>query len=203
MWRMPTLLGAMAASALALFAAGVVRSYVTRRQTSVGMRVGTAIVLVLLAVGAAVGLRRTAALIAQSLDIDTAHVAPGLPGYLAPVLFAAGVFALGNWMLRGQWASRRALLFYVWLLGFTVANIINRCSPGWCETIGFPFAWRSRSDSFITVGDGRFSMWMSGIGLVVGGAVNLVTFAGVAGVLTRAGLRSGRPDQTSEPPAFT
>jgi hypothetical protein len=179
----------MAASALALFAVGVLRACVTHRHPSPGMRAGTGLVLVLLAVGAAVGLRSLAMRIAQSLEIDAAHVLPGPLSYLGPVLFAVGVFALGNLMLRGQWAGRRALLFYTWLLAFTVANIINRCSPGWCETIGLPFAWRSSSDSFITlIGDtDRLWTWLPGVASALGGAVNLMIFAAVAGALARAG----------------
>ena len=135
LWRIPTLLAVTAASALALFAAGVAGAHVVRRRPSFGVTAGTGMFLVLLAIGAALGLRATAAWIADSLDVDPVHVAPGRLGYLAPMLFAAFAFVLGNRMLRGQWTSRRALLFHVWLLGFTAANIINRCSPGWCETI--------------------------------------------------------------------
>jgi len=188
LWRVPTLLGVMAASALVLFAAGVLGADATRRRPSISVRAGTGVVLVLLAFGTAILLRATAAQVARSLDINLAYVAPGLLGYLAPVMFAAFAFGLGNWMLKGAWTSRRALLFYVWLLGFTVANVINRCSPGWCETIGFPFAWRSWSDSIITFGDGRLSTLMAAIGPVAGAAMNLFTFAVVARVLTRAGV---------------
>jgi hypothetical protein len=81
------------------------------------------------------------------------------------------------------------LLFHVWLIGFTVANVINRCSPGWCETIGLPFPWRSWSDVIVDVGD--FSMWMAGITWVVAGVFNLVAFAAVAGALTRVGMSKG------------
>lgn len=191
MWRVPTVLGVTAASALALFAAGVVGSHVWRRRPSVGGRAGTVMVLVLLAFGAAMGVSATAHQVARSLDVDPIHVAPGVLGYSSPALFAAFVFALGNWMLRGQWTTRRALLFYIWLLAFTVANVINRCSPGWCETIGLPLPWRSWSDYNITINDQHVSAVMEGIGAVIGGAVNLVTFAAVAGALTR-GASSGR-----------
>jgi hypothetical protein len=186
-WRVPTLLGAMAVSSLVLFVACVVRACVTRRHPSIGVRAGTGALLGLLAVGGAVGLRAIAAQLAQSLEIDIAYVGPGALGYLAPLLFAAGVFALGGSLLRGRWGSRRALFFYAWLLAFTLANVINRCSPGWCETIGLPFAWRSWSDSVVTIGDGRVSLWLSGIASVVAAAMNLVIFAAVAGALTRAG----------------
>jgi hypothetical protein len=146
-------------------------------------------VLVLLAFGAAMGVSATAHHVAQSLDVDPVYVAPGVLGYLSPVLFAAFVFVLGNWMLRGHWTTRRALLFYIWLLAFTVANVINRCSPGWCETIGLPLPWRAWSDAMITINEDNVSAAMAGVGAVVGGVVNLLTFAAVAGVLTRGGAR--------------
>ena len=176
----------MAASAVLLFAAVVMGAVVTRRRPTVSVRAGTGVVLVLLAVCAAIVLRSTAAQIARSLDISPAYIAPGLLGYLAPTMYAAFAFAVGNWTLRGGWAGRRALLFYVWLLGFTVANVINRCSPGWCEAIGFPFAWHSSSDSIVTFGDGDFSAWIAAIGQAVAAVLNLFTFVAVARVLTRA-----------------
>ena len=189
-WRVPTLLGVMAASALLLFAAGVLGAAITRRRPSITVRVGTGVVVVLLAVGAAIVLSVTATQVARSLDISLAYVEPELPGYLAPGMFAAFAFAVGNWMLKGAWTSRRAQLFYAWLFGFTLANVINRCSPGWCETIGFPLAWRSWSDSIITFGDGHVSTWMAASGQILGAVVNLFTFAAVAGVLTRDGVWS-------------
>jgi len=187
-WRVPTLLGVMAVSALLLFAAVVMSAVLIRRRPSISMKAGIGVVLVLLAVFAAVVLRESARQLARSLDINLAYVEPGLLGYLAPMMFAAFAFAVGSIVLKGAWTTRRALLFYVWLVGFTVANVINRCSPGWCATIGFPFAWQSWGDAILTFGDGHIATWFEAIGQAVAVALNLSTFAAVAGLVTRASV---------------
>ncbi len=184
-WRVPTLFGVMACSALLLFAAGVVGSVITRRRPSTTYKVGTAVVLVLLAVLAAIAVRAAAVLIARSLEISVTDVDPGPLGYLAPPTLAAFAFAVGRRMLRGAWAGRPALLFYAWLLGFTAANVVNRCSPGWCATVGFPFAWYAWSDALVTFGDDRFGDFIDTAGKVIGAVVNAITFVAVASVLTR------------------
>ncbi len=185
LWRIPTLFGVMAGSALLLFAAGVVRSAMTRRRRSISMRVGTGATLVILAISAAIAIRLTATQVAHSLGINLTQVEPGPLAYLVPVMFAAFAFALGNWVLNAAWTSRRALLFYLWLVGFTFANVINHCSPGWCTTIGFPFTWHSWSDATLTFADGNVITWMTAIGQVLGAVLNLLMFAAVASVLAR------------------
>jgi hypothetical protein len=151
--------------------------------------VGTAVVLVLLAVFTAIAVRAAAALIARSLEISVTHVDPGPIGYLAPTSFAAFAFAVGQRLLGGAWAGRPALLFYAWLLGFTAANVVNRCSPGWCATVGFPFAWYAWSDALVTFGSERFEYLIDTIGEIIGAGVNLLTFVVVASVLTRGRVR--------------
>jgi hypothetical protein len=189
-WRVPTLLGVMACSALLLFAAGVVGSVIVRRRPSTIYKVGTAVVLVLLAILVAITVRATATLIARSLEISVTSLDPGALGYLAPTIFAAFAFSVGQRMLSEAWAGRPALLFYAWLLGFTAANVVNRCSPGWCATVGFPFVWYAWSDALVTVGDDRFAYFIDTVGRVTGAVVNLFTFVAVAGVLTRGRFRA-------------
>ncbi len=67
-----------------------------------------------------------------------------------------------------------------WVLIFTAANTIDRCSPGWCTTIGFPFPWQTWSDVLFDAGG--FGQVMD----AVGGALDLLVFMGVAVVITRA-----------------
>jgi hypothetical protein len=152
-WRIPTLLAVMACSMLLLFAAGVAASNARRRVRSVRVALATLSLLVLLS---AVAIRMTATLIARELEISASHIDPGPIGYFAPAMFAAFAYAVARRTLQGAWTSRSALLFYLWLMVFTAANIVNRCTPGWCETIGFPFAWRSWSDAIFEL-DGA---WM-------------------------------------------
>jgi hypothetical protein len=137
-WRIPTLFGVMACSALLLFAAGVVGSVVTHRRHSAAFKLGTGALLVLLAVLTVIAVRATAVVIARSLEVSVIYVDPGPLGYVAPLTFAAFALAAGRRLLSEAWTGRRAVLFYGWLLGFTAANVVNRCSPGWCATVGFP-----------------------------------------------------------------
>jgi hypothetical protein len=188
-WRVPTLFGLMACSALLLFAAGVAGSVIIRRRPSAIYKVGTGVVLVLLAILTAVAIRATATLVARSLGINLTYVNPGPLSYLAPAAFAAFAFAVGQRMLAEAWAGRRALLFYGWLLGFTAANVVNRCSPGWCMAVGFPFTWYGWSDSMMTFGDGGFQNLIDAIGEVISAVLNLVTFVAVASLLMRVRIR--------------
>jgi hypothetical protein len=151
------------------------------------------VVLVLLAVVCAVATRATAWQIAQSLEISVVHVDPGLVGYLTPTVFAGFAFAVGRRMLNEAWTGRPALLFYAWLLGFTAANVVNRCNPGWCATVGFPLVWYSWSDALVTFGNERFDYWLDVLGKVFGPVVNLLTFVVVASLLTRGRVQPAKP----------
>jgi hypothetical protein len=90
--------------------------------------------LVLLAFGAAAWLRAIAAQIARSLEIGSAHVAPGTLGYLAPVLFAWGVFALGDWLLRGRLTLELAM---------TLLVLAATSAPAAVADLGMPAAFAS------------------------------------------------------------
>lgn len=169
----------MACSALILFAAAVAGWATARRRRSAVMKGLTAAALTLLVLLTATAIRVSAASIARSLEIRVAYVDPGFLGYLAPAAFAGFAFIAAWRALEDVWTSPSALRFYVWVLGFTAANVVNWCSPGWCETIGFPFVWRNWSDA---IGyDDRFRHVTDAIG----GALNLLTFAAVSWALTR------------------
>jgi hypothetical protein len=172
-WRIPTVLAVMAGSMLLLFSAAVVASHACRQ----GRRVSVVFVaLGVLAILATVAIRSTAMLIARRLEIDETQIDPGPLGYLAPGMLAAFAYVVGRHTLRHAWTSRKAVAFYIWVVVFTLANIINRCTPGWCETIGFPFAWRSWSDAILEVDWAWMDVFRraSEIAAVAG---NLVTFA--------------------------
>ena len=146
-WRVPTVLGVIASSALVLFAAMVVGSLVIRARKS------TATAALAIAILAVATIRRTAWQVARAFPVDVMHVNPGLVGYLAPLLFATFAFITGDRVLNRGWTNRRALLFGAWIIAFTALNVVNYCSPGWCQIIGFPFPWSTWSDSMLTFGD--------------------------------------------------
>ena len=191
-WRIPAVLGVMAGSALLLVAAAVTWLTIARGRHSAGARRGMGAVVVLLAVCSAIAVRVAATLVARSLEIDVTDVDPGVVGYVAPTMFAAFALAVGDRTLKRAWTSRRALLFYLWLFVFTAANVVNRCAPGWCASIGFPFPWQSWSDSIMTFGDGRIVNAIATIGAIVCAVLDLLTFAAVARALGRIRI-PGRP----------
>jgi ribosomal protein S18 acetylase RimI-like enzyme len=197
-WRIPTLFGVMAGSALLLFAAGVAGSVVTRRRHSATHKLATGAVLGLLAVLGGIAVRATAAMIARSLEIHVMYVDPGPLGYLAPIAFAAFAFAVAHRLFGEAWTGWRAVLFYGWLVGFTAANVLNRCSPGWCATVGFPFTWYASSDAILTLGDAGLGYLIDRVEMIgrsIGAVLNLFVFVAVTVVVARVGSRPNRPLQ--------
>ena len=181
----------MAGAALLFFAAIVVASAIRRRRPSSGARAATIAALVLLALVIAIVLRTTATQMAGSLGISLEYVEPGPLGYLAPMMFGGFAFVVGSWALRGAWTGRRAFVFYAWLVGFTAANVINWCSPGWCETVGFPFTWRSWSDVIMEIEGAEFLDVLAAASKAIGGGLNLATFAALAHVIGGRRFRIG------------
>jgi hypothetical protein len=192
-WRVPTVLGVTAGSALVLFAAAVIASIVIRARKSIVTILPAIAILALLAFGAVMAIRITAWRVARSIPIDVAYVDPGLGGYLAPLLFAAFAFFTGERVLHRNWTTRRALLFCSWVFAFTALNVVNYCSPGWCETIGFPLPWLSWSDSILTIGDDDLQVVIDVIDRAapaIAALLDLFAFVAVAHVLT--GRRTDR-----------
>lgn len=179
-WLVPKVFGVIAGAALVLFAAGVIGAVAIRRHRSWPSRIVAGTVLVLLVVAAAVAIRATVESVARALDINVNYVDPGPPGYIAPPAFAALALVVGKRVLNDKWSGGRAYLFYAWLVAFTLLNVVNRCAPGWCETIGFPLSWHYWSDEMVTMGDGRLQKFAHAIWVIVAVAVDLLTFAGVA-----------------------
>lgn len=176
-WRVPIVTGVMAGSALLQFAAAVAASLILRRRSSRNATVLAAAVFIALLVACGVAIRATATHVARAVQIDVGYFDPGPLGYVAPSLFALLAWELGNRLLRGAWTSGPAFLYYTWFLLFTAANTINYCSPGWCMTMGFPFAWHFWSDAIFDVeGAQDFTRVLE----VTGAIVDLTTFVAVA-----------------------
>jgi hypothetical protein len=179
-WRVPALLGVMACAAVLLFAVKALAAILLRRRSSTLRLIAAAATLGVVTLLSFFALRATAIAIARDLEVSVALVEPGRLAYLAPLLFAAFLWSVGRWVLGSSWTSRSALLYYAWVLIFTAANTIDRCSPGWCTTIGFPFPWQTWSDVLFDAGGFRQVMD------AVGSALDLLVFMGVAVVITRA-----------------
>jgi hypothetical protein len=184
-WRVPTLLGIAACGALLLFAAGVAASIVVRRRSSTVSKLALVAPLGMLAIAIGLAIKATASAIARTLGISVTSIDPGPLGYIAPLMFAAFVWVVGRRLLHDSWTSRLALRYYAWLLVFTAINTVNRCSPGWCLTVGFPFTWHSWSDALLA--DDSLRAFMNAMGAVL----DLLTFVAVAALLTRVRVPRG------------
>ena len=178
-WRVPIVLGVMASASLLLFAAAVMASMITRHR-STATKLAAVALLSLLVIVTGIAIRSTAWAIAFTLDISVTHVDPG--SYrLSRAGDVCRLRVDGRPALFHEWRPRRsALHYYAWVLAFTAANTVNQCQPGWCATIGFPFAWHSWSDAIFN--DDSFRPMMNGIGAVL----DLVAFVAVAPLIARA-----------------
>jgi hypothetical protein len=141
--------------------------------------------IVLIALAGAMALRMTSASIARSLGVRFEDFQPGPAAYIAPLVFGGFAFAVGKHMLQGTWTNLRAALFYLWLIVFTGLNVVNRCSPGFCETIGFPLPWQYWSDAILVGPDEWFWDVVAGLGQLLAAALNLATFVLGSRVVTR------------------
>jgi hypothetical protein len=149
---MSTIAAAIAVGAL-LFFGGLVAAAAARQRLSPPRgHDATILAVVSMSVVAAVVLRLSAAYVAAQVGVDRVLVQPTALAYLVPLAVGAFVFAVGAWVLDGAWAATRAWRYYIWLVAFAFANVINWCSPGWCLTLGFPVPWYSSSDSVINLG---------------------------------------------------
>lgn len=190
-WRIPTTLAVMAVAAIALFAGAVGLALIGRRCSRARVA-AIAVVgggLVALSVFA---IRATAARVADTLGVSAVFVDPGPPGYAAPVLFAGFLLATASRMLDRTWTGLPAALFYAWAVVFTALNIVNYCSPGWCETIGFPLPWSRWSDAILTFNDEPVSRGQMLAVAIASTLVNLAAFVFVARLLRRCVLSHRR-----------
>jgi hypothetical protein len=187
LWRIPPVLGVMACCALLLFAAAVSLWLGVRRRSTIA-RITGAVIFGLLVVLTRLPITAMAAEIARYYQVDFVYARPSRLWYLLPALFACFAFMVGRWVLDDRWISRRALLFYAWLVAFTGANVVNTCTPGWCGRIGLPFPWDTWSDAILTGPADRLSEFMSAAFVVFAAVADLSTFLLVAALLVRPRL---------------
>ena len=201
-WRVPTVLGVIAFSVLVLFAGVVVASIVIRSRKSATTIALAIAVLALLAFVAMAAIRATAWQVARALPIDVAYVDPGFCGYLAPLLFAAFAFITGERVLNRAWTNRRALLFCTWVIAFTALNVVNYCSPGWCQIIGFPFPWSTWSDSILTFGNpSLMRVIIERAAPAVAALLDLLAFVAVAWLIGRRSRLEVARVPSDQPPS--
>ncbi|HSP16762.1 MAG TPA: hypothetical protein VLV78_18590 [Thermoanaerobaculia bacterium] len=77
--------------------------------------------------------------------------------------------------------------FATLIVGFTVLNITNWCSPGWCGRFGFPFAYSWWSDAIIVINGKNLSAGAS----IVAAVANLIVLVLAALALSASYRRTG------------
>ena len=118
-----------------------------------------------------------------------AHYSPYI--FLAPAVLVAALFGIRRVAFpRGEanLAHRWNLSFWLIAFAFTALNIVNWCSPGWCEHFGFPFPYSWWSDAILILNGENFSAGRS----VIAFLANAMVFLAVVAVLSRSYRRSLR-----------
>jgi hypothetical protein len=122
-----------------------------------------------------------------------AHYSPHL--FLAPAVLVTILFATSRLLFRRRGAENirwRRLLFWLTAFAFTLLNIANWCSPGWCERFGFPLSYSWRSDAIVIMNGENLTAGYSLIALVA----NIAVFCLAVGALAFSSRRS-RPSPPS------
>jgi len=124
-----------------------------------------------------------------------AHDSPYIflaPAFLVAVLFAISQFAFP----RGRANTARHWNLGFWLIAFvfTVLNIANWCSPGWCERFGFPFPYSWWSDAIMIINGENLTAGHSLIAFLT----NILVFLFVVAALACSYRRSLRRAQSSK-----
>jgi hypothetical protein len=98
-----------------------------------------------------------------------------LPNLIAPVALA--VLSASPIILRGSQASLRVVLgLWAWAAFWGVFNTLNKCSPGWCGSYGFPLPFFSWSDAVVTFNDQTSPEPFSSIAFAIDVAVLISPF---------------------------
>lgn len=89
-----------------------------------------------------------------------------LPAVAAPamLLLAHRLFPYDGMMPKV--CVRYRLAFFSTALVFALLNVVNWCSPGWCERYGFPLPYWSWSDSIVIVNGENLTADVSVVALV-------------------------------------
>ena len=104
--------------------------------------------------------------------------------FLAPVL-AASFLTAGTFLLFPDRGTRSTVssraLFLATCFAFAALNLLNWCSPGWCEKFGFPFPYSWWSDSMIWINGENLTGGMS----ILAGTANFAILATIVALMVR------------------
>ena len=119
--------------------------------------------------------------------------------FLSPAFLVVLLFWISRLIFprRGSESSYRwHLKFWLTAFAFTVLNIANWCSPGWCERFGFPFPYSWWSDAIISMNGENLTEGLSLLALTG----NMMVFLFVVAVLSRSYRRSLRQRNVQSDP---
>lgn len=85
-------------------------------------------------------------------EVPSAYFVVPWQASVAPAI-ATAIFLSAEAVLFGRsWRWTYERLLFHGVLGVSAAlNFVNWCSPGWCETFGFPLPWHAVSDAVATI----------------------------------------------------
>lgn len=109
--------------------------------------------------------------------------------YLAPAFVVTVLFVIDRLLFPRRGTSpviRWRMKLWLAALAFTLLNVANWCSPGWCERFGFPFRYSWWSDAIIVMNGKSITAGTSRIAFVA----NISVFLLVVAALGRAYRRS-------------
>jgi len=191
-WRIPLpFFGALVASAsLALVWLGV--ATLRRRAQSVivrGLLLSVAVIAAILSPGLVDVIIRDELERMSGLGVYV-HYSPYI--FLAPTFLVALLFGISQFAFPRRGAESAYgwhLKFWLIALAFTILNLANWCSPGWCERFGFPFPYSWWSDAIIIMNGENLTAGLSLLAL----AANITVFLFAVAVLARSYRRSLTP----------
>ena len=112
----------------------------------------------------------------QRQGLHATYIDPSPLSTLVPAIFVFVVLVTAYIVFRNiafSGTGRYRFIFYSSAVVFFGLNVINSCSPGWCERFGFPFAYSSWSDAVLSFNGNVPSPWSpvgAGFDLLAAGA---------------------------------
>ena len=110
--------------------------------------------------------------------------------FAAPLVFAALLLVAAYALFPSREVERQPLKWRIYFLatclGFSALNLINWCSPGWCERFGFPFPYLWWSDAVVIMNGRNITAGTSKVGLAMNVAILVVSVVLLSRVFRRS-----------------
>lgn len=112
----------------------------------------------------------------------------GVPVFLAPAAAAIALLLLSRTLfpLPSPAAAKWRAMFWAVSFLFALLNLLNWCSPGWCERFGFPIPYSWWSDSIGGIDQDHLTAGTSALALILNAATFLATVSVMGASFRRA-----------------